>query len=140
MNDRILIIDDDPVLLEKFQEFLHRVGYEVEMLTGNGNALEWVEKIKARAILLDLEMAPRNGSRAADQVKRVHRRKKIGIMSMSRFFSRKEHSFMMKESGIEEFLIKPFSPIHLISKIQFILPQKKMDTRRETFNVWEDLN
>ena len=140
MNDKILIIDDDPDLMVKLQDFLGQVGYEVEMLSGTDNSMEWVEKIKARAVLLDLEMAPQGKSKNTGGFKNVLRRKKIGIMSMSGFFSRKEHTYLMKESGIEEFLIKPFSPLNFISKVQFILPNKKMDERLEFLKVWEDLN
>ena len=139
MNDRILIIDDDQELLAKFQKLLHRAGYEVEMLSESVNALEWVERIKARAILLDLEMAPQMRLRSKP-VNNIRRRKKIGIIPMSKFFSHKENSTMMKDSGIEELLIKPFGPISLISKVQFILPQNKIEQRQDPLKIWEDLN
>ena len=124
-NPKILIVDDNVELLEELQDMLSQSGYDVETTSDAEKAFSLAHEMKPSLILLDLKMSPKSGFQVADELRHSLQMKEVPIIAMTGFFTEKEHVLMMKLCGIKTFILKPFQPVNLISKVEFALGRRK---------------
>ena len=118
---RILIVDDNVELLEELENMLNTGGYEVTAVSDGTRVFDIALKNKPDLILLDLKMSPKSGFQIADEAKHSLLLKDVPVIAMTGFFTEKQHFLMMKLCGIKTFILKPFRPLNLITKIEFAL-------------------
>ena len=58
---KILVVDDDPDIVDYFSSFLKDHGYEVSSANGSESALAALDKVRPDAILIDVLMPGRSG-------------------------------------------------------------------------------
>ena len=58
---KILVVDDDPKILERFEEFLSKEGYAVETAKNGEIALEMLDRDYFDVALIDLNMPKMDG-------------------------------------------------------------------------------
>ena len=113
---RVLICDDDPVILRLLEVNLELEGFEV--LTGN-NGLEGVEIAQREhpdLVILDIMMPKMDGYEACRQLKANEATKDIPVV----FLSAKAQAADIekgKSFGIAEYLTKPFDPTDLTDMV-----------------------
>lgn len=114
---RILVADDDPVILRLIQVNLELEGYQV--LTAN-NGQEAVDKATAEIpdlVILDIMMPRLDGYQACEQLKAAETTKEIPII----FLSAKAQQGDIdkgKSYGVADYLTKPFDPSDLIDVVE----------------------
>jgi DNA-binding response OmpR family regulator len=123
---KILLIEDDKILLEMYQDkFIHE-GYEV--LTAN-EGQEGFKKIKTflpDIVLLDLIMPKVNGFEFLKLVKAEPSLSKIPILVLTNIFADGED--LVKNWGVEYFLLKSnYTPENIMDKVKEIILQKTPD-------------
>ncbi|MBI4309176.1 MAG: response regulator transcription factor [Candidatus Omnitrophica bacterium] len=123
-NSKIMIVDDNLEFLEELQEMLSNSGYDTEIVPDSTRAFNVAHNIKPELILLDLKMVPKSGFQVADELRHSLQMKDVPIIAMTGFFTEKEHVLMMKLCGIKTFILKPFKPVNLITKIEFALGRR----------------
>ena len=114
---RILIADDDPVILRLIQVNLELEGYEV--ITAN-NGEEAVAQAKAEnpdLVILDIMMPRLDGYQACEQLKSSDDTKDIPVIFLSAKAQQgdidKGRSF-----GVAAYLTKPFDPTELLEVVE----------------------
>jgi two-component system, response regulator PdtaR len=121
MQRKIMIVDDDKLLLEELQETLTLNGYNVITVD---NPIEVIEKIKETrpiAILLDLKMPGKSGFQVATELKRVSETSGIPIIAMSGAYNDAAYSPLMRICGIQTCLKKPFTSEEVLKAIRVML-------------------
>ncbi|MDX9973815.1 MAG: response regulator [FCB group bacterium] len=102
---KILLVDDDPEILELLSTFLSAKGFDV-MACGSGEAgLELLQHKSFDLILSDIEMAGMNGFEFLRQVRSAH--DGIGIILMTAY----DEQYPMSEAlraGADGYITKPF--------------------------------
>ena len=117
---RILIVDDEPDIIEILQYNLEKEGYTA--ITAE-NGKEAIEKAKAHTphlIILDIMMPDMDGIEAARQIRDPQsavRNPSIPIIAMSAFTTYDEQQKSLK-AGMNTFLSKPITPQRLSQQIQ----------------------
>lgn len=117
---RILIVDDDPVIIELLQVNLEMEGYDV-MSAGDGR--EAVDKAVAAPpdlIILDIMMPRMDGWAAQAELARDPKTAGVPVIFLS---ARAQQADLRKgyEAGVAEYITKPFDPVSLLSIIEAIL-------------------
>ena len=120
-RSRIFIVDDNVELLEELENLLRSGDYDVTAICDGTQVFEAALRKKPDLILLDLKMAPKSGFQIADEIRSSLALKDVPVVAMTGFYTEKQHFLMMKLSGIKTFILKPFRPLNLISKIEFVL-------------------
>ncbi|MFC2077059.1 response regulator, partial [candidate division KSB1 bacterium] len=69
-NPRVLVIDDEPVVINSCDRILSRHGFTVDGFSSGINGLEVAEKSPFDALLLDLKMPDINGIQILRKLKR----------------------------------------------------------------------
>ncbi len=114
---KILIVDDEELIRTVIREYAILEGYQVEEAS---NGLEAVEKCKQNnydLIIMDIMMPKLDGYQA---VKEIHKTKSIPILMLS---ARGEEydKLLGFDLGIDDYVMKPFSPKELMARIKAIL-------------------
>ena len=100
----ILVIDDDPEILEIVQEILNDEGYRVQTSL-NGAYLQHLESDPPDLILLDVLLQGENGRDLCRQVKGREQTRHIPVILFSAHVAA---SSVMEACGADDFLAKPF--------------------------------
>ncbi|HWZ14302.1 MAG TPA: response regulator [Mucilaginibacter sp.] len=118
MPKRILVIDDDPDILEILDIIFQQEGYEVVLSeTGNEAEPDQIMGINPDLILLDLEIKSSNkdGAVICAILKSQPETKKLPIVLLS---SKSDVGKICGECGADDYLRKPFDIIQLSTKIR----------------------
>ncbi|MBN2245499.1 MAG: response regulator [Candidatus Aminicenantes bacterium] len=123
-SERILLVDDEIVLVKSVKNMLEKMGYSVFDMTSSHEALQI---FKSRPddfdlVISDQTMPDLTGIQLAQEINRI--RSSIPLVLMTGFsevYSPKE----MKELGIDAYLIKPVSTKKLTTIIRLVLDKEK---------------
>jgi len=114
MAKRILIVDDDEMVLMALNELLLPEGYEVHTVPGGRAALETLEHDDDFDLLmLDIIMPEMDGFELCRQIRKMDRYKETPIVFLTAK-SRDEDRAAGLEAGANLFLSKPISPDKLL--------------------------
>jgi CheY-like chemotaxis protein len=67
---RVLVVDDEPQIVDMLRELLVGLGYTVETARSGAQALQLVPEFKPDAVLLDLQMPGLSGLQVLDRLRR----------------------------------------------------------------------
>lgn len=113
----ILLVEDDPAIVENLTEFLKGEGFSVASADGQDGALQVIEKKKFDLALLDVSLAQGNGYSLCAQIKS---RFDIPVIFLTAFGD--EFSVVTGlEMGADDYISKPFRPRELVSRIRTVL-------------------
>lgn len=120
---RILVVDDEPDILELVSFNLSKHGYEVQCVTSGEAALEAVRKDPPDAMVLDLMLPGVDGLDVCRQIKGDAATRSIPILMLT---AKGEERDMVSglEQGADDYVAKPFSPRVLVARVKAILRRK----------------
>jgi len=118
MKKMILIVDDDPELLEETSELLTGHGFDTKTFSDSRKVMKAAREIVPDAILLDLNMPYKDGFMLAAELTRSPRTRKIPIIGMTGFYRGRMYANLMNVCGFHACLHKPIDPKKLISVIE----------------------
>jgi CheY-like chemotaxis protein len=116
MSKRILIVDDDELILIALGELLRPQGYEVHTVARPAEALERLEREEFDLLLLDVIMPEMDGFELCRKIRQKEIQKDTPIIFLTAK-SREEDREKGLEAGANLFLSKPISPDRLLALI-----------------------
>jgi CheY-like chemotaxis protein len=114
----ILVIDDDPAILDLIAQVLLEEGYEVLAVSNGQTAVDLARKLHPHLILLDLMMPEMNGWQVTSVLKADPQTRAIPILLLS---ARRDMARTANELAVTAYLEKPFDLDDLLSRVQRIL-------------------
>lgn len=115
MIERILIVDDSPIIHSLLGKALRKNGYEVCGDAKNGReALELFEQVKPDLVFMDVTMPVMDGLAAAKELKARHPGSHIIMLTA---MGDEEMMRQAAEAGVDIFLKKPFNEYKIVSAI-----------------------
>ena len=122
---KILIVDDDIDFVESTRTILEAKPYEVIVAHEGNEGLEKARQEKPDLILLDVIMPVKDGFSAAEQLKKDPQLKKIPLIMLTGFSSKRQESSIPVSRGFaleaEEYLEKPVTPETLLATVEKFL-------------------
>lgn len=114
---KILVVDDEPHIIELARLYLEREGYEVEEAANGGDALSKQSAGNPDLIVLDLMLPDIDGYEVCRQVRT---KSDVPILMLT---ARKEDidKIVGLELGADDYLTKPFNPRELVARVRAIL-------------------
>ncbi len=117
MAERILIVDDEPNLLNVVEDYLKKQGYEVHTALSGSIALEQFHGLSPDFVILDLNLPDISG----EEVCRIIRRESQVPILMLTAKTTEDDKVLGLSLGADDYLTKPFSPRELVGRVQAIL-------------------
>jgi CheY-like chemotaxis protein len=118
MAKKILVVDDEPDILEVATVRLKHLGYEIIPAVDAEEALTILQKDAPDLILLDLLLPKMQGDDLCKKLKSDDKYKKIPIVLFTASVIRPNLPEKIKEIGADDCIMKPFEPEELIGKIK----------------------
>ncbi len=119
INDKILIVDDEPRMRKIIKDFLTAKGYNTLEAEDGEKAIEVFEENKSKIslVLLDVMMPKLDGWSVLRQIRQES---KVPIIMLTARGEEQDELFGF-ELGVDEYISKPFSPKILVARVEAIL-------------------
>jgi DNA-binding response OmpR family regulator len=113
----ILVVDDDPKIQALVRTYLERERYRVETASDGDTAVEKIEQLHPRLVVLDLMLPGRDGLSVIRETRELGN---VPILVLSARGSTGDRIVGLSE-GADDYLPKPFSPAELVVRVRAIL-------------------
>ena len=123
-DPRILLVDDDPVILRLLKVNFEMEGYAVLSAVNGAEAVDVATSELPDIILLDVMMPGMNGLEAAEKLRSQAATVSIPIV----FVSAKAQTPDVRaglDVGAVDYLTKPFDPVELVQKVEDLLAKSR---------------
>jgi two-component system, OmpR family, alkaline phosphatase synthesis response regulator PhoP len=139
---KVLLVDDEPDILEFLRYHLQKDGFEVETVNSGKEALEKVKSFRPNLILLDVMMPEMDGIETCRELRALPEMKD----SLIAFLTARNEDYSQIagfETGADDYITKPVKPRVLSSRIRAILkrvnPEVKLMEKLEVDGLKIDL-
>lgn len=118
MAKRILIVEDEPNIIDIATVRLEHLGYEVIPAVDAEEAIAFLQKNTCNLILMDLLLPKMQGDELCKNLKSDDRYKNIPIILFTASVIRPSLLEQVREMGADDCILKPFEPEELSEKIK----------------------
>jgi len=133
MPKKILVIDDEPKIVEICHDYLKASGFEVISASDGIQGLNLARREKPDLIVLDLMMPGMDG---LDVCRNLRREGNIPIIMLTARVDESD-KLVGLELGADDYITKPFSPRELVARVRVVLRRSGGDTISEVIRVGE---
>ncbi len=120
MSNKILVVDDEAVLLETIVYNLELAGYQVSSAADGASALEMVQREKPDLMILDLMLPVIDGLEVCRQLRREDDTAGLLILMLTAK-SEEIDKVVGLEVGADDYVTKPFSKHELLARVRALL-------------------
>ncbi|HEY5656792.1 MAG TPA: response regulator [Myxococcota bacterium] len=124
MAPRILVVDDEPDLLELVRVNLAQSGYAVETAESGREALERLRRSPPDLVVLDLMLPDVSGTEICRQVRADSRLAQLPIIMLTARADEVDRVVGL-ELGADDYVTKPFSPRELALRVRAVLRRRQ---------------
>lgn len=130
----ILLVDDEPDILEIIRYNLNSEGYKVETAENGLEAIEQAKNVKPQLIIMDVMMPKMDGIEACEIIRKIPELSETVITFLT---ARGEDYSQMAgfEAGADDYITKPIKPKVLVSKVKALLRRFKEEAGDEKIKL-----
>src|SRR5438876_1726180 len=129
MPERVLVVEDDPGMLEACVEILRRAGHEVTRAASGEAACGLLRRTPTDVVVVDLRMPDRDG---LDVLREAKERDPDTVVVLITAFPTVETAVEAMKIGALDYLVKPFSSDQLLSAVRLGLEKR---SSRDTYGL-----
>ena len=121
---KILLVDDEPDILEIVGYNLEQAGYQVFKAENGKDAVKQAQKVKPHLIIMDVMMPEMDGMEACEKIREIPELKDTIITFLT---ARSEDYSQVAgfDVGADDYIAKPIKPKLLVSKVKGLLRRLK---------------
>lgn len=116
MNEKIMVVDDNPQMRHLVRDILRRAGYEVAEAEDGPAALALVKQQLPNLVFMDVKMAGMDGLEACRRLKSNPRTRSVPVVMLTASRG-SEDVIAAHEAGADDYVIKPFTPKTILEKV-----------------------
>jgi two-component system alkaline phosphatase synthesis response regulator PhoP len=135
---KILLVDDEPDILEIVGYNLKNEGYLVYTASNGVEALKSAKKITPNLILLDIMMPEMDGIETCEKIRAI---KSLENTLIAFLTARNEDYSQVAgfEAGADDYITKPIKPKVLVSKVKSLLRRLKAENQADSTVIVGDI-
>ncbi len=131
MPKKILIVDDEPQIVEICRDYLKAAGYETVTASNGAQGLSLARREKPDLIVLDLMMPEMDG---LDVCRAIRHESDVPIIMLTARVEETDKLIGL-ELGADDYITKPFSPRELVARVRVVLRRTSGDSSAEIIRV-----
>lgn len=121
---KILLVDDEPDILEIIRFNLEKVGYQIKTASNGLDAIKVSKKFLPQLIILDVMMPDLDGIETCERLRQDERFQETIIMFLTA--RGEDYSYVAAfDAGADDYVTKPVKPKVLVSKVKGLLRRLK---------------
>ena len=131
---KILLVDDEPDVLEFMSYSLKKEGYSVFTASNGRDALNIAKQIDPRLIVLDVMMPEMDGMETCREFRSLDQFKNTLII----FLTARDEDYSQIagfEMGADDYVTKPVKPRVFLSRLQALLRRGETETKKSSIRV-----
>lgn len=136
MSQSILVVDDDPKLLNMLRRTLTHENFLVFTASNGLTALQEVQVHHPHLMVLDWMMPEMDGIQVVSHLRAAANRTPILMLTARDAI---EHRVKGLDGGADDYLVKPFAPQELVARVNALLRRPRFDAAGEAL-CYEDLS
>jgi two-component system alkaline phosphatase synthesis response regulator PhoP len=117
MAKKILVIDDEPKIVEICQDYLVKAGFEVTHAYDGRTGLAVAQRTQPDLVVLDLMLPEMDG---LDVCRELRRESSVPIIMLTARVEETDKLIGL-ELGADDYMTKPFSPRELVARVRTVL-------------------
>jgi two-component system alkaline phosphatase synthesis response regulator PhoP len=133
MPRKILLVDDEPGILEICRDYLQASGFEVVTAVDGASGLSSARREKPDLIVLDLMLPGMDGF---DLCRSLRSESGVPIIMLTARIEETDKLIGL-ELGADDYMTKPFSPRELVARVKVVLRRAAGDPSAEVIRVGE---
>lgn len=122
MGPRILVVDDEDILIRCYQRILDNRGYRVDYVSSGAAALKKIETDRYDLVILDYLMPEMNGMAVLQHTRLIQPDLKVIMVTG---LDKIDTEIRAKALGVFDYLAKPFDPIELNGAVERALTKQE---------------
>jgi len=128
---QIVIVEDEPSISEVISLYLSRAGYEVTTFSDGLAAYDYFAKMLPDLVILDIMLPGMDGF---SLIRNIRDRSEVPVILLT---SRREESDRIAglELGADDYVVKPFSPQELVSRVRAVLRRTQSKSESPTHRI-----
>jgi DNA-binding response OmpR family regulator len=131
MAKKILLVDDEPEILEICGDYLRASSFDVVTARDGAQGLSFARREKPDLIVLDLMMPEMDG---LDVCRAIRRESNVPIIMLTARVEETDKLIGL-ELGADDYMTKPFSPRELVARVKVVLRRVSGDVTAEVIRV-----
>ena len=137
MKPAILLVEDDPSLIELVRYNLEAADFDVAVEMDGDGGLMAIRERDIDLVILDWMMPNMSGIEVVRQIRRMNDKRASPVIMLT---ARGEETDKIRglDAGADDYVVKPFSPAELVSRVRALLRRFTQDMGAETL-AYEDL-
>jgi DNA-binding NtrC family response regulator len=120
---RILVVDDEPDMLDNIRLMLARDGYAIHTLADSRKLAAALETADPDLVLTDLMIPGRSGMEVLQEVKQTHTDVPVVVMTA---YATVETAVQAMKDGAADYIVKPFSREQLLLLVRRVLQGREL--------------
>lgn len=127
MAEKILVVDDDQVVLNSCRVVLNAEGYDLRLVSSAREAIAFLETEYVDLMIMDVKMPEKDGLYILDAIREkwpLQQWPELPVLVMSGYPTPDTINDLIKR-GVREFISKPFTPDELVESVQKALKRKE---------------
>lgn len=128
MGEKLLVVDDERMILELTSMVLSSKGFDVSVADNASDSYELIEREKPALVLLDFMMPKINGLEALKEI-RLRFPETYVIMFTGK--GSEEVAVELMKAGASDYILKPFSNAKLVERIEKVLRIRSIELRNK---------
>ena len=120
MSRRILIVEDTEDNRQIVRDLMESVGYELLEAEDGAAGVRMAAEFRPDLILMDIQLPVLDGYEASRRIKADPELRQIPIIAVTSYALSGDEA-KTREAGCDSYIAKPFSPRHLLAKINELL-------------------
>lgn len=137
MKPAILLVEDDPSLIELVRYNLEAADFDVAVEMDGDGGLMAIRERDFDLVILDWMMPNMSGIEVVRQIRRMNDKRATPVIMLT---ARGEETDKIRglDAGADDYVVKPFSPAELVSRVRALLRRSTPDMGAEAL-AYEDL-
>jgi len=137
MNGKIFIIEDEPSIIQLVQHNLEKEGFIIASSENGNEGLKQLKKFEPNLLLLDWMLPDLSGIEICKNIRKDNKFKTLPIIMLTAK-GEEEDKIKGLESGVDDYLTKPFSYKELLARIKAVLRRSNPNMVSDSLE-YEDL-
>ena len=117
VTKRVLVVEDDPDIVELVSLYLARDGWAVETLPDGKRALEMLRRGGYQLVVLDLQLPGLDGLSLCAELRRDRATRDLPVVMLTARGDEADRIVGL-EMGADDYVVKPFSPKELVARVR----------------------